>query len=139
MILVDIKQRRIDLGYRTKSEFARAAGLSIASVSKVEQGQSFIKNMKPEFQQKWAAGLKCDISDLLSAEMPKMKAPCAFPCKCYKIDKGKLEKMLHDKYGDKIGKVKHVDMHSVICREYREYMLENRWNVEDTRLDKWGI
>ena len=136
---MDIKKRRLELGYKTKSEFAKAAGLSVASVSKVEQGQSFIKNMKPEFQDKWAAGLKCKLSELLKPEPQRLKAKCAFPCKTYKMDKTKLEKMLHDKYGDKIGEVKEHKINSTICTEYRQYMYENTWNVEDTRLDKWGI
>ena len=135
---MDIKQRRIDLGYKTKSDFARATGLSLASISKVERGDCFIKNMKHEFQERWARGLQCDIADLLKPEVRKMKAPCVFPCRCYKMDKDKLEKMLHEKYGDKIGDVKDKKINSLLCTEYRQYDVESRWCISDTRMENWG-
>lgn len=67
----------------------------------------------------------------------KMQGNTLFPCKTKKIDKDTLELYLKTKYGDKIGKSRNKAK-SVLSREFREYMRENKWaNLKDTRVDYW--
>lgn len=59
-------------------------------------------------------------------------------CKITHMEKEEMEKYLHDRWGDKIGKPRDENK-SVLSKEFCDYEKENRWaNLEDTRMNHWG-
>lgn len=134
---MDIRERRIELGYKSANDFAKKNGFSVGSVSMVERNLVFIKNMQPERQKMWARALKCSVDDFKIQEA-KLKAPAVFPVKTYHMDKKKLELYLKARFGDKIGAVKPKKINSLLCHEYQQYAADSKWWLDDTRMDAWG-
>ena len=132
---MNVRDRRIELGYETQSAFAEKFGFSVGSVSAIENHYTLFGNMPMARRQKWAKALQCTVDELLESDASRFKTKSVFPVKTYKMDKAKIERYLKGKYGDKIGKVRHRET-SLLSREYTDYEKENRWvNLEDTRMN----
>lgn len=135
---MNVRDRRIELGYETQAAFAEKFGFSVGSVSAIENHYTLFGNMPRERRQKWAKALQCTVGELLESDASRLKTKSVFPVKTYKMDKAKIELYLKAKYGDKIGKVRHRET-SILSAEWKEYERENRWvNLVDTRMNHWG-
>ena len=135
---MNVRDRRIELGYVTQAAFAEKFGFSVGSVSAIENHYTLFGNMRMERRRKWAKALQCTVDELLESDASRLKTKSVFPVKTYKMDKAKLELYLKTKYGDKIGKPRDKNQ-SVLSKEFCDYERENRWeNLEDTRMNHWG-
>ena len=135
---MNVRDRRIELGYETQAAFAEKFGFSVGSVSAIENHYTLFGNMPRERRQKWAKALQCTVDELLESDASRLKTKSVFPVKTYKMDKAKIERYLKEKYGDKIGKPRDENK-SVLSKEFCDYERENRWeNLEDTRMNHWG-
>jgi transcriptional regulator with XRE-family HTH domain len=103
---MDIRKRRLELGYETQTAFAKATGISLGSVSQVENHVVLIANMPDERKKVWAEALKLPIGELTKDDDKRRHERCVFPCKTYKVDKEDLERQLKERWGDKIGEVR---------------------------------
>ena len=135
---MNVRDRRIELGYETQVAFAEKFGFSVGSVSAIENHYTLFGNMPMARRLKWAKALKCTVDELLESDASRFKTKSVFPVKTYKMDKAKIERYLKEKYGDKIGKPRDENK-SVLSKEFCDYERENRWeNLEDTRMNHWG-
>ena len=135
---MNVRDRRIELGYETQVAFAEKFGFSVGSVSAIENHYTLFGNMPRERRQKWAKALQCTVDELLESDASRLKTKSVFPVKTYKMDKAKIELYLKAKYGDKIGKPRDENK-SILSKEFCDYERENRWaNLEDTRMNHWG-
>lgn len=135
---MNIRERRIELGYKSLSEFCERNGFNVGNASQVENGMVKIKKMTPERQQLWADALECTVDELLKDDDKGFASKCVYPCKTRIVDKAVLEIYLKKRWGDKIGKAKPRENVTVISKKFNEYAKENYWNVGDSRIVQWG-
>ena len=135
---MDIRKRRLELGYETQTAFAKATGISLGSVNQVENHVVLIANMPDERKKVWAEALKLPIGELTKDDDKRRHERCVFPCKTYKVDKEDLERQLKERWGDKIGEVREEKINSLYCHEFIDYARKNRWYIEDNRMSAWG-
>lgn len=111
-----LRQRRMDAGFHTASDFARSVGLKEMTYIHVENGTQLFRNLPSDIQKDIASGLGCKLSEI----MPDTHIGCKGVVK----SREEIESML-EKFGDKLQPIK--------CelskrRQYKREHNEQRYN-----------
>lgn len=83
----------------TQQELGKMCGCGLNLISRLENGVTLYENLKPDLQERIAKVIGVPVQSLYRQTTVREQT-----CKTYTMPRDELEKMLKEKYGDKIGK-----------------------------------